>query len=221
LKITFGICGFYVLFACAATSALGHSLQTVLTSNLDQDSALTVAVQVAYIVAVLCTFPLQMFPVYAIVRSGLYKTGLLRRPPRHLAHAADAPGAGAGHVLGCGDSAGVKENAARVGLVAAMAATAVGQPDQLGHIVSLCGSLCGIPIGFVFPPLMHYAMTRSTVRACSSICMQLQPPCSKGVKLKLTLRVDLTGEHGCQGTGLGYIFRGYRLDDLHHGHHDC
>ena len=159
MQITFGICCFYVLFGCTCTAALGSSLQTVLTSSLDQTSGLTVAIQLAYVTAILCTFPLQMFPVYSITRSLMYKCGVLVRPPRGAALVG-------GHSMGC-DAAGMKENVTRLALVCTMALVAIMEPQQLGHIVSLCGSLCGIPIGFIFPPAMHFTLTRETASRAS------------------------------------------------------
>ena len=135
-NVTASIVAFYLFFALTCWAAFGTSIRTALTASLPPGPYAT-SVQLAYSVAVIFTFPLQAFPAMEVVfhhsASGSGKTD----PSEHAKLNIQAS------VIVC-----------MLGVVAYLAI------DFLGNVVSLLGSLVGIPIALIFPPIMHNILGR-------------------------------------------------------------
>ncbi|KAL3941240.1 MAG: hypothetical protein SGBAC_004359 [Bacillariaceae sp.] len=134
--VTSSIVAFYLFFAMTCWAAFGRGLKTALTASLPPGPYAT-SVQLAYSLAIMFTFPLQAFPALDVVfhhsTSGSGKTD----PSEHKKLSIQAS------VIVC-----------LLGVVAHLAI------DYLGNVVSLLGSLVGIPIALVFPPIMHNILGR-------------------------------------------------------------
>jgi len=91
---------------------------------------LSTIVQVAYSIAVVFTFPLQAYPALQVVFQNLTEISVITR---NLIAS----------LIVC-----------FLGLIAYVAI------DYLGHVVSLLGSLIGIPVALVYPPLMHNILVK-------------------------------------------------------------
>ena len=117
---------FYILFAIVCWASFGENVKTALTASLPSGIFAT-SVQFAYSVAVMFTFPLQAFPAFGVVFS-TFQGNQDDTTKRNIAAS----------VMTC-----------FLGLVAYLSI------DYLGNVVSLLGSLVGIPIALIYPPLMH------------------------------------------------------------------
>ena len=151
-----GIVLFYSFFGMICWIAFGDTVDTVLTVSLP-DGVLATLVQLLYSIAVIFTFPLQIFPASEIVvhlaEKILYRYHLQQQ-----------------HQL-CLDETTLEEledihphappllqwqrKTLIVVILVVLAAVAVVEMNNLGRVVSLMGSLLGCPLAFVFPPLIH------------------------------------------------------------------
>lgn len=137
VKVTSGIVVFYIFFAITCWASFGDSVKTALTASLPEGTAATV-VQFAYSLAVILTFPLQAFPALEVVFHSSDEN-----------HAIDP----------------LKRNIAASIIIILLGMVAYGAIDYLGNVVSLLGSLVGIPIALIFPPLMHNVLAKDAGRA--------------------------------------------------------
>lgn len=133
-RVTSSIVALYICFALICWSAFGNSVKTALTASLPA-GAFSTSVQLAYSIAVIFTFPLQAFPALEIVKGG--KTDPSEATKLNILAST--------YILG-------------LGLVAFFAI------DYLGNVVSLLGSLVGIPIALIYPPLMHNILVRDSLQ---------------------------------------------------------
>lgn len=133
--VTSWIVLFYVVFSVIACTAFGSSIQTALTASLE--GSLATVVQLAYSVAVMLTFPLQAFPAMEVA---LRLMG----------------------VVEAGDLNGPKRNLFATVIVLVLGVVAWATIDYLGKVVSILGSLFGIPLALVFPPLMHNQLVKDS-----------------------------------------------------------
>lgn len=69
LKTAGGIVFVYIIFGIVNWAAYGEDTETVLTLNLPDHSPWKASVQLAFLIAVVFTFPLQLFPAVQILRS--------------------------------------------------------------------------------------------------------------------------------------------------------
>jgi len=139
-NVTSWICAFYVIFSAIACAAFGQNIQTALTASLQ--GRLATIVQLAYSIAVILTFPLQAFPAMEVaIRMLNQVTG---QDPRG------------------GASEGWKRNIFSTSITIALGVVAVCSIDYLGNVVSILGSLFGIPLALVFPPLMHNNLVKNS-----------------------------------------------------------
>lgn len=130
--VTSWIVVFYILFSITCVAAFGDGLRTALTASLPPGMFST-TIQIAYSIAVILTFPLQAFPAMEVACKALL-------PKRHDKHAMRRRTFLA---------------TALTLLLGVIAAVAI---DYLGNVVSILGSLFGIPLALVFPPLMHNSL---------------------------------------------------------------
>lgn len=135
-QTTWGIVVFYILFSCICAAGLGgDGLSTALTASLHGHVA--TSVQLAYSVAVFFSFPLQAFPALQVTCRAL---------------------------LGDKPSPWWLRGLLTTVITLSLGVIATIAIDYLGNVVSLLGSLFGIPLALVFPPLMHNRLVGSRVR---------------------------------------------------------
>eukprot|EP00557_Chaetoceros_sp_GSL56_P012104 CAMPEP_0176480756 /NCGR_PEP_ID=MMETSP0200_2-20121128/2449_1 /TAXON_ID=947934 /ORGANISM="Chaetoceros sp., Strain GSL56" /LENGTH=615 /DNA_ID=CAMNT_0017876901 /DNA_START=2368 /DNA_END=4215 /DNA_ORIENTATION=- len=138
-RVTTSIVTFYIFFAIICWASFGDSVQTALTASLPK-SVLSTIVQFAYSIAVIFTFPLQAFPALEVVchttetKVGTYESRTI-----------------------------LKRNMLASTIICFLGLIAVIAIDYLGNVVSLLGSLVGIPIALVYPPLMHNQLVPSSL----------------------------------------------------------
>ena len=137
--VTIGIVIFYVGFSIICCAAFGDDIQTALTASLNGTLATTI--QGAYSIAVILTFPLQAFPAMEVVKDNL------------LGHVAPALDATANHL---------QRNVLSTVVICGLGVAAVIAIDYLGNVVSILGSLFGIPLALVVPPLMHNTLVHDS-----------------------------------------------------------
>ena len=96
------------------------------------DGFFATSIQLAYSVAVILTFPLQAFPATEVIKS---------------------------NILGSSEKRG---NITSTLIVIGLGVMAIYSIDYLGNVVSILGSLFGIPLALIFPPLMHNITMRKS-----------------------------------------------------------
>lgn len=129
----------HILVAASFNRAsFGNSVQTALTASLPK-SVLSTIVQFAYSIAVIFTFPLQAFPALEVV-CHTTETKVGKNENRAI----------------------LKRNVLASTIICFLGILAVIAIDYLGNVVSLLGSLVGIPIALVYPPLMHNQLVPSS-----------------------------------------------------------
>ena len=139
-NVTSWICGFYILFSAIASAAFGENIQTALTASLT--GSLAMVVQLAYSIAVILTFPLQAFPAMEVA---------IRMFSQITGQGNDASSVD-----------GWKRNIFATCITFSLGIIAVCSLDYLGNVVSILGSLFGIPLALVFPPLMHNSLVKDS-----------------------------------------------------------
>jgi len=132
--VTSWIVVFYILFSITCVAAFGDGLRTALTASLPPGTLAT-TIQIAYSVAVIFTFPLQAFPAMEVACKALL--------PHHTSK----------------DDM-FRRNVVATVLTLLLGVIAVVSIDYLGNVVSILGSLFGIPLALVFPPLMHNSLVQ-------------------------------------------------------------
>jgi len=119
-------------------TAFGDDVQTALTTSLPS-GVLATSVQLAYSLAVIFTFPLQAYPALEIIS----------RTVQPLISCSNQYN-GTSKKL-----SSTSRNIISSITVLLLSIVAIVEMESLGHVVSLVGSLLGLPIAFVFPPLIH------------------------------------------------------------------
>ncbi|KAH8053016.1 amino acid transmembrane transporter [Aureococcus anophagefferens] len=117
----------YIVFG-AELGGLRNWTETVLTVNL-HPSPWKASVQLAYSLAVVFTFPLQLFPAIQILKSRRRQAA-----PR---------------------TTKLEGNVARFALVVALCLVAIVNVHSLDKLVALIGGLLGIPLAFIYPLAIH------------------------------------------------------------------
>lgn len=135
--VTSWICLFYIVFSAISCAAFGSNVQTALTASLQ--GRLATMVQLMYSVAVILTFPLQAFPAMEVAIRIINKKV---------------------QIGGVDASEGWRRNAFATIITVLLGIIAICSIDYLGNVVSILGSLFGIPLALVFPPLMHNSLVK-------------------------------------------------------------
>ena len=130
-RVISSIVAFYIVFAVTCWAAFGSTVRTALTASLPP-GAYSTSVQFAYSIAIIFSFPLQNFPALEVVFHS--STGSLSGLERNIVAS----------IITC-----------FLGVVAYVSI------DYLGNVVSLLGSLVGIPIALIYPPLIHNKLVKS------------------------------------------------------------
>jgi hypothetical protein len=128
-------------------------VKTVVTLSLGDSLFPAAAVRGAYVVAIIFTFPLMLFPASQEIEGALCCGGGVE------AAAANSNSSGRSNSRsrggdGC-DARRVSGDLLRLVLLACCWLLAFAGRSSLDHIVALLGSLCSAPLALVVPPLMH------------------------------------------------------------------
>lgn len=165
------IIGIYIVFGLLNWLAYGDQVNAVLTVNMPC-GGLKTSVQLTYTLAVIFTFPLQLFPAIQTARSVLPK--LLRRAyikvdnESHNETKGDAPARDPSALVHDISRKGAiwKKRCigivGRVLLVVVLCKVAISVRHNLTKILSLLGALLGIPLAYVFPSIIHLALMEDT-----------------------------------------------------------
>ncbi|SPO23768.1 related to AVT3 - Vacuolar transporter, involved in amino acid efflux from the vacuole [Ustilago trichophora] len=139
--------GVMVLFASAGSlsyMAFGSKIQTVVITNLPQNSRFVQAMQFLYSIAILLSTPLQLFPALAVLEKGIFtKSGKYNWKVK------------------------TEKNLFRFLVVAVCCLAAWAGANDLDKFVSLIGSVACVPLCFIYPPLLHLKAnaTRTSTKA--------------------------------------------------------
>ncbi|KAI9317913.1 transmembrane amino acid transporter protein-domain-containing protein [Dichotomocladium elegans] len=120
--------------------AFGEEVQTVILLNLPPGGAVD-TVQGLYAMAICLSIPLQLFPAIRIMENGLFTRSGKHDPVVKW-----------------------QKNAFRFAMVLVCAVVAIAGSADLDKFVSLIGSVCCVPLCFLFPPLFHYKGVAETFR---------------------------------------------------------
>ena len=135
----------YFAFSSVCYLSYGPDVAVIITLSLDDNLFPGATIRMIYSIAVVLSFPLQLYPVLEEVSRGLQ---------RYFSRRGDEDAA---ESLANG-------NGWRCALVVSIAAVAVVGEDSLDHIVALLGAMSSAPIALIIPPLMHRTvLARSTV----------------------------------------------------------
>lgn len=145
-KVISSVVVFYMFFAIICWASFGDSVQTALTASLPA-GLLSTAVQLAYSIAVIFTFPLQAFPALEVVMRS--NGGNSSKTKKNQNESSEL----------------IKRNATASIIICLLGVVAVLAIDYLGNVVSLLGSLVGIPIALIYPPLIHNILVKDSSRA--------------------------------------------------------
>lgn len=141
-RVQICIVTFYIFFATICWAAFGDGVKTALTASLP-DGTISTAVQIAYSIAVIFTFPLQAFPALEVA-----------------CHTTTAKAGDLQH-----ESAIFKRNVTASLIICSLGVIAYMAIDYLGNVVSILGSLVGIPIALVYPNLMHNILVKNSSKS--------------------------------------------------------
>uniref|UniRef100_A0A7S2WLB3 Amino acid transporter transmembrane domain-containing protein n=1 Tax=Rhizochromulina marina TaxID=1034831 RepID=A0A7S2WLB3_9STRA len=169
-----GIVLMYIAFGILNYTAYGRDTETVLTVNLPP-GPWKVSVQAAYSIAVIFTFPLQLFPAFQILkstfarlrRSRVWQCRCLDFTERKASYEPLNPG-GSGEGWRAPPSRKkscfqvVRGNTFRGLLVVCLCFVAIAEVNMLDKIVSLLGAFLGIPLAFIFPFLIHFRLVEGS-----------------------------------------------------------
>jgi len=144
-------CAFYIVlcyisFSLVTCAAFGSHIKTALTASLT--GPLATIVQLAYSIAVILTFPLQAFPAMEVAIPLLFR--MTTTAPSGPVAPTVTP---------------LQRNLYATAIVVALGLVAMVSINYLGNIVSLVGSFFGIPLGLVFPPLIHNQLVKDSTPA--------------------------------------------------------
>mmetsp|Transcript_56775 Transcript_56775/g.132761 ORF Transcript_56775/g.132761 Transcript_56775/m.132761 type:complete len:528 (+) Transcript_56775:75-1658(+) len=149
--------GFGILGYCA----WGTAVQTVVLNELS--GPFGSLVQISYIFAVVCTFPIAMFPTFTICEAKLF---------------GDFPPSSRRKWL---------KNAFRMAVTLLMGLLAYQMAAYLPIFISMLGSFCSIPLAILFPAMLHLKIVGDApILAWSLIVIGM-------VLIPLTLYVDILG----------------------------
>ena len=178
--------GNYISFGALNWIAYGKSTQVVLTLNLPR-GPWKASVQLAYSLAVVFTFPLQLYPAVQILKSvgrklkrlSVSRVGYVAiddpttvEPPSETDTEADTPTRAIKPPRP--RTSKLEGNAARTAVVAVLVAVAVAEVRRLDKIVALVGGFLGIPLAFVYPLAVHLRLVPNAparTRALSVVAM--------------------------------------------------
>lgn len=155
--VTTAIVIFYIFFATICTAAFGDQVRTALTASLP-GGIYSTSVQFAYSIAVIFTYPLQAFPALEVTLKGL-NSGSNSNGGRSSSSSRGRTG-GVGNHRPDREKEVWRRNFFATFLNIGLGIIAVLAIDYLGNVVSLLGSLVGMPIALIYPPMMHNILVK-------------------------------------------------------------
>mmetsp|Transcript_9072 Transcript_9072/g.19614 ORF Transcript_9072/g.19614 Transcript_9072/m.19614 type:complete len:642 (-) Transcript_9072:73-1998(-) len=151
--VTICIVLFYMFFALVVWATFEDQVQTALTASLPPGHFST-SVQFAYSIAVVLTYPLQAFPALEVVLKKFGSTASAEKN-KNSDGAIESKNVVQIGIWNSRNSFAAVLNVG-LGIIAVLAI------DYLGNVVSLLGSLVGMPIALVYPPLMHNFLVKDS-----------------------------------------------------------
>ncbi|KAI9143641.1 transmembrane amino acid transporter protein-domain-containing protein [Paraphysoderma sedebokerense] len=131
----------YILIASLSYLAYGPQLRTIVLLNLPA-SPVTTTTHILYILAIMFTWPLVLFPATRILENAVFPAVSGKNDPWQK----------------------WQKNFLRSCLVCVLAVGAWGGSRSLSKFVSLIGSFACIPLSFIYPALFHYKASAVTLR---------------------------------------------------------
>ena len=160
VKVVLGIAILYAFYSLLAYLAYGPDVEVIVTLSLGDSLFPASTIQFIYCIAVLFTFPLQLFP------ASLELDALLNSDAGSIdTRNSDAKGMIASENSKAASYCSLSGDAMRVILVTLTCAMAIFGRSSLDRIVALLGSLCCAPLAFAVPALMHSSMLRLKAKA--------------------------------------------------------
>eukprot|EP01064_Diplonema_japonicum_P016150 TRINITY_DN2415_c0_g3_i1.p1 TRINITY_DN2415_c0_g3~~TRINITY_DN2415_c0_g3_i1.p1 ORF type:complete len:502 (+),score=115.84 TRINITY_DN2415_c0_g3_i1:960-2465(+) len=140
MSVMICLAAIYTSFSVANYLAHGKNMETAIILELPKGSVPVLLVQLAYVLAIGFTFPLQFYPAVQVLENLIWKP----LPPL------------SDEVLPVAVVA--KQNMFRAVLTTLAAVIAIGGSTSFDNFTALGGALCSMPLLFVFPPLFHYLL---------------------------------------------------------------
>lgn len=138
--VMIGITLVFVSMGALCYAAYGSKVKTVVILNLPQDSQFVNGVQLLYSLAILLSTPLQLFPAIRILENALFV-----RSGKH------------------NTKIKWQKNVFRFFLVFFTALIARGGANDLDKFVAVIGSFACIPLGYIYPPMLHLKACAKTM----------------------------------------------------------
>ncbi|KEP67678.1 UNVERIFIED_CONTAM: transmembrane amino acid transporter protein [Hammondia hammondi] len=132
-----GLILLYVVYSTICVLAFGKDVREIILSNLPS-GPLGTTIQAIFVIVVLSTYPLMLYPATGIVEERLLPYVM----------------------TSCRWALQLASVTIRIILVLSTLAMATLGKHQLGGLVSLIGAVCGVPLAFIFPALMHLKLRR-------------------------------------------------------------
>jgi len=143
---------FYIFFSFICVAGFGEGLHTALTASLK--GSLASSVQLAYAAAVILTFPLQAFPAMEVTLKAVLGDSKANKSENSAEE---------------NKKASTKRQILATIVTCLLGVIAFVAIDYLGNVVSILGSLFGIPLALVFPPLMHNILVKDSSKTTRMI----------------------------------------------------
>eukprot|EP00956_Cyclotella_meneghiniana_P027052 scaffold59883_cov66-Cyclotella_meneghiniana.AAC.5 len=144
-KVITSIVCFYCFYSIFCWMAFGDDVRTVMTTSLPPGTMAT-TIQLAYSFAVIFTFPLQNYPSLEIVR---------RSVDRFQGEKAV--------------QSQQQDSIISAMIVVLLSIIAVTTMNVLDKVVGIMGSVLGIPLAFIFPPLIHNKLAAGSMKGFQKI----------------------------------------------------
>lgn len=135
LGVMSGVAFVFITSGLICYSAFGSKVETVVLLNFPQDSPFTKSAQLLYVLAILLSTPLQLFPAIRILENWTFPV--------------DASGKHNPHIKWL-------KNYFRSAIVIATSLIAWGGANDLDKFVSLVGSFACVPLIYIYPPALHF-----------------------------------------------------------------
>jgi len=132
-----GVCCLFILFGGVNYMRYGDETRDVITLNLPADTRIGHALPFAFALASLFNVPLFLFPAAAYLEAQIF-----------------------GDVASPGTSQLLKINGMRTLLICACAIISLFGKDRIQAFISLIGSLCCVPLAFIFPIICYSKVCR-------------------------------------------------------------
>ncbi|KAG7350928.1 transmembrane amino acid transporter [Nitzschia inconspicua] len=148
-QVTSAIVAFYIFFALICWASFEDRVKTALTASLPEGLYAT-TVQFAYSIAVIFTYPLQAFPAMEVTLKNVVTTTKSKSSSaeKNFSYRSNDEDDETKRQIWRRNCLATLLNVG-LGIIAVIAI------DYLGNVVSLLGSLVGMPIALVYPPMMH------------------------------------------------------------------